>query len=83
MHGTIALNGVTLFEWDVTLHELLIKLLQQDAIIMYGTRINNNRISHLYCKNMQTIYLELQNVQNMLHRSKECWCDNRHCLASL
>ena len=68
MHGTIVLNDVTLFEWDVTLRELLIKFLQQDAIIMHGTRINNNRISQLYCTNVQTIYLELQNVQNMLHR---------------
>ena len=32
--------------------------------------MNNNTISHLYCKNVQEIYIELQNIQKKLHCSR-------------
>ena len=32
--------------------------------------MNSNTISHLYCKNVQEIYIELQNVQKKLHCSR-------------
>ena len=39
-----------------------------DAIIMYRTHMNSNRILNLCCKNVQLVHLELQNVQKILHR---------------
>ena len=65
---TTVLNGVIFFEWGVTLRELFVKFHNRDTIIMYRIHINSNRISHLYCKNVQIVHLQLQNVQKMLHR---------------
>ena len=67
MSVTTILNDLTFFEQDITLNELFVKLINGDTIITYRIHMNRNRISHLCYKNVQEVYIELQNVQKMLH----------------
>ena len=32
--------------------------------------MNSNKISHIYCKNVQEVHIELQNVQKVLYCSR-------------